>query len=27
VFVLERDDLVAHHDAFMAQLAQRGLTP
>jgi ribosomal protein L3 glutamine methyltransferase len=27
VFVLERDDLVAHHDAFMAQLGQRGLAP
>jgi ribosomal protein L3 glutamine methyltransferase len=27
VFVLERDDLVAHHDAFMAELAKRGLAP
>lgn len=27
VFVLERDDLVAHHDDFVAELARRGLTP
>jgi ribosomal protein L3 glutamine methyltransferase len=27
VFVLERDDLVAHHEAFMAELVTRGLTP
>ena len=27
VFVLERDDLVAHHEDFMAELSKRGLAP